>query len=115
MSTAFVSFFAAGRLATEGTPALVYDHAAHYAAEQAATGPGIPYNYSYYPPVFLLVCIALARLPYLLAFAAFQIGTLVPCLLVVRRILHERGWAVLVPLLAFCRCISPPAQAKTRS
>lgn len=101
VSTDFVSFFAAGRLATDGTPGLVYDHAAHYAAEQAATEPGVPYNYFYYPPVFLLVCIVLARLPYLAAFAAFQVGTLVPCLLVVRRILHERGWAVLVPLLAF--------------
>jgi hypothetical protein len=101
VSTDFVSFFAAGRLATDGTPALAYDHAAHYAAEQAATEPGVPYNYFYYPPVFLLVCVALARLPYLVAFAAFQMGTLVPCLLVVRRILHERGWAVLLPLLAF--------------
>jgi len=101
VSTDFVSFFAAGRLATDGTPALVYDHAAHYAAEQAATEPGVPYNYFYYPPVFLLVCVVLARLPYPVAFAAFQMGSLVPCLLVVRRILRERGWAVLVPLLAF--------------
>ncbi len=101
VSTDFVSFFAAGRLATEGTPALVYDHAAHYAAEQAATEPGVPYNYFYYPPVFLLLCIVFTPLPYLVAFLAFQIGTLVPCLLVVCRILHERGWAVLVPLLAF--------------
>ena len=101
LSTDFVSFFAGGRLASDGTAALVYDHTAHYAAEEAATEPGVPYNYFDYPPVFLLVCAALARLPYLAAFAAFQMGTLVPCLLVARRILRERGWAVLVPFLAF--------------
>ena len=101
VSTDFVSFYAAGRLADAGTPALVYDQGEHYAAEQAATEPGIAYNYFYYPPIFLLLCAVLARLPYLGAFVAFQIGTLVPSLLVVRRILHERGWAILVPLLAF--------------
>jgi alpha-1,2-mannosyltransferase len=101
VSTDFVSFYAAGRLADAGTPALVYDHAAHHAAEQAATEPGIAYNYFYYPPIFLLLCAVLARLPYLGAFVAFQAATLVPSLLVVRRILHERGWAILVPLLAF--------------
>ena len=79
VSTDFVSFYAAGRLADAGTPALVYDQAAHYAAEQAATEPGIAYNYFYYPPVFLLLCAVLARLPYLAAFVAFQAGTLVPC------------------------------------
>jgi alpha-1,2-mannosyltransferase len=101
VSTDFVSFYAAGKLAGGGTPAVVYDHAAHYAAEQAATEPGIAYNYFYYPPVFLLVCAAFARLPYLAAFVAFQIGSLVPCLLVVRRILRLHGWAVLLTLLAF--------------
>jgi alpha-1,2-mannosyltransferase len=103
-STDFVSFYAAGRLADAGTPALVYNQAAHHAAEQAATEPGIAYNYFYYPPIFLLLCAVLARLPYLWAFVAFQAATLVSSLLVVRRILHERGWAILVPLLAF-----PPA------
>ena len=31
--------------------------------QQAATEPGIGYNYFYYPPVFLLICGLLARLP----------------------------------------------------
>jgi alpha-1,2-mannosyltransferase len=101
VSTDFVSFYAAGRLAGGGTPALAYDHAAHYAAERAATEPGIAYNYFYYPPVFLLLCAAIGRLPYLAAFVAFQIGSLTPCLLVVHRILRARGWAILLPLLAF--------------
>lgn len=55
-SSDFVSFYAAGRLADAGTGWLAYDHAAHYAAEQQATEPGIGYNYFYYPPVFLLIC-----------------------------------------------------------
>lgn len=100
-STDFVSFYAAGRLADAGTPTLVYDQAAHYAAEQAATQPGILYNYFYYPPVFILVCALLARLPYLVAFVTFQVATLLPCLMVARCILRDRGWAGLVPLLAF--------------
>ena len=62
-STDFVSFYAAGSLADAGTPGLAYDRAAHYAAEERAAEPGIAYNFFYYPPVFLLVCAALARLP----------------------------------------------------
>jgi len=101
VSTDFVSFYAAGRLADEGTPALVYEPTAHHAAEQAATEPGIAYNFFYYPPVFILLCAIFARLPYLAAFMAFQAATLLPCLLVARRILSESGWASLLPLLAF--------------
>jgi hypothetical protein len=101
ISTDFVSFYAAGLLTDAGTPALVYDQAMHYAAEQAAREPGIAYNYFYYPPVFLLLCGALARLPYMVAFIGFQLATLVPCVLVGRRILAEKGWEALLPLLAF--------------
>jgi alpha-1,2-mannosyltransferase len=101
LSTDFVSFYAAGWLADSGTPWLVYQQAAHHAAEQAATQPGIVYNYFYYPPIFILLCAAIARLPYLTAFVVFQASTLVPCLLVARRILQETGWAILLPLLAF--------------
>ena len=100
-STDFVSFYAAGKLADAGTPALAYDRAAHYAAEERATAPGITYNFFYYPPVFLLLCAALARLPYLTAFVVFEATTLGLYLFVVRRILGERGGALLLPILAF--------------
>ena len=43
-STDFVSFYAAGKLALAGTPALAYDQVAHAAAEAAATAPGSPYQ-----------------------------------------------------------------------
>src|SRR5512142_133573 len=43
-TTDFVSFYAAGTLANEGTPALAYDAAAHLAAEERATAVGIKYQ-----------------------------------------------------------------------
>lgn len=100
-TTDFASFYAAGMLADAGTPQLAYDQAAHYAAEQLATEPGIPYVFFYYPPVYLLLCAVLARLPYLLAFVFFEAVTLVAWVLVGRRILAVQGWMALVPLLAF--------------
>lgn len=94
----FVSYYAAGLLANDGAAALVYDQAAHYAREQQATEIGIPYNFFYYPPVFLFVCAALARLPYLVAFCVFQASCLLSCLATVRRIV---GTVPLGTLLAF--------------
>jgi alpha-1,2-mannosyltransferase len=100
-STDFVSFYAAGSLADAGTPELAYDQAAHYDAEQRATQVGINYNFFYYPPTFLLLCAAIAHLPYMVAFLVFETGTLLFYLLVARQILDDRNSAILVPLLAF--------------
>ena len=100
-STDFVSFYAAGALADSGTSELAYNQAAHDAAEQRATAAGIEYRFFYYPPVFLLVCAALARLPYLAAFGVFEAATLAVCLIVMREILAERGWSAIIPVLAF--------------
>lgn len=100
-STDFVSFYAAGSLADGGTPQLAYDHHAHYDAEQRTVAPGITYNVFYYPPVFLLVCALLARLPYAAAYALFEGGTLALFLLVMRRILDLRDWAMWIPVVAF--------------
>jgi alpha-1,2-mannosyltransferase len=101
ISTDFVSFYAAGSLANAGSPALAYNKSAHYAAEERATQPGISYNFFYYPPVFLLVCTALARLPYLAAFVIFEAATLGLYIPVMRRILGEHQWTTLIPMLAF--------------
>ncbi len=100
-STDFVSFYAAGSLAASGTPELTYDQAAHDAAEQRATAAGIEYRFFYYPPVFLLLCAALARLPYLAAFLVFEAATLALCLTVMRAILADRDWSTIIPVLAF--------------
>ena len=100
-STDFVSFYAAGSLADAGRPELAYDQAAHQAVEERATAPGVEYRFFYYPPVFLLLCALLARLPYLVAFVVFEAATLAAYLIVMRRILDERSSASLVPVLAF--------------
>ena len=100
-STDFVSFYAAGSLADAGTPELVYDQAAHHAAEERAIAPGVEYRFFYYPPVFLMLCAPLARLPYLVAFSVFEAATLIFFLIVVRRVLDERSLTALVPILAF--------------
>jgi hypothetical protein len=100
-STDFVSFYAAGALADSGKPELAYDQAAHDAAEQRATAAGVEYRFFYYPPVFLLLCAALARLSYLAAFLVFEAATLALCLIVMRAILVERDWLAIIPVLAF--------------
>ena len=100
-STDFVSFYAAGALVDSGTPAFAYDQTAHDAAEQRATAVGIEYRFFFYPPVFLLLCAVLARLPYLSAFLVFEGATFALCLIVMRKILAERGWSVVIPVLAF--------------
>ncbi len=100
-SSDFVSFYAAGKLALAGTPALAYDQAAHYIAQQQARVEGAPYQFFFYPPVFLLLCSALATLPYFVAYALFQCATLSLFLLMMRRVLNEPGWAWLIPVLAF--------------
>ncbi len=100
-STDFVSFYAAGALADAGTPELAYDQTAHDAAEQRATAAGIEYRFFFYPPAFLLLCAAFARLPYLAAFLLFEAATLALCLIVMREILADRAWSAIIPVLAF--------------
>jgi alpha-1,2-mannosyltransferase len=92
----FVSFYAAGRLTDVGTPWLAYDHMTHHIIEQQATEIGIPYNPFYYPPIFLLLCGILAKLPYLFAVMVFQAATLIPLLLAVRLILRGVSPVLLV-------------------
>ncbi len=91
VTTDFASFYAAGKLAAEGTPALAYDQPSHLQAIRDATGPTVDHLYFYYPPVFLLVCVVLAHLPYLTAFYAFLAATFVPYLIVGRKVLGESG------------------------
>jgi alpha-1,2-mannosyltransferase len=100
-TTDFASFYAAGKLAIAGTPQLAYDQAAHFAMEQAVTAPGIEYQFFNYPPVYLILCAALAPLPYLAAFVVFIAVTLVPYLAVARRILDDRSTTALIVLLSF--------------
>jgi alpha-1,2-mannosyltransferase len=61
----FISFWTASQIALSGAPAQVYDVHAHWAAERALFD-GAPLNYTafFYPPVYLLICLPLALLPY---------------------------------------------------
>ena len=97
----FLSFYAAGRLALQGMPELAYDENAHWFAEQALGAADLPYNYFFYPPPFLLLCAALAVLPYWAALIAFEASTLAAYVLVACRIAAIGGWAWCVPALAF--------------
>jgi alpha-1,2-mannosyltransferase len=99
-STDFTSFYAAGVLVDTGHPELTYDQSAHYDAEQTATYAGIEYKYFYYPPPYLFICSAVAKLPYACAFIVFEAVSFALYLLVVRTILAERSWGVLIPFLA---------------
>src|SRR5207302_8005780 len=62
---------------------------------------GIEYQFFNYPPVFILLCATLARLPYLVAFVVFEGATLGLYLFVACRILGERSGTALVALCAF--------------
>jgi len=101
LSVDFLSFYAAGRLVLAGTPALVYDQAAHAAAELALSGNGGPYVFFLYPPVFLLPCALLALLPYPLAHAVFIAVTAGLFLATLRGAMGTCGRWWILPALAF--------------
>lgn len=72
IGTDFSSFYAAGSLALEGHAASIYDMAAHYAREQQIFGAATPYYGWLYPPIFLLLAVPLALLPYPVALIVWQ-------------------------------------------
>jgi alpha-1,2-mannosyltransferase len=99
-TTDFVSFYAAGHLALEGTPALAYDQTIHFLAEQRAVGfSGFRYLLFFYPPIFLVLCSAFAALPYLAAFAVWTGATLAAYVAALRGTL--RGATSILPFVAF--------------
>jgi hypothetical protein len=65
LGTDFVSFWNASKIALGGHPSEVYDMAIHHAAQTALFSHDVGYAAFFYPPVFLLVCLPLATLPYL--------------------------------------------------
>ena len=90
-STDFISFYAAGDLANLGLAPLVYNQDIHQSAVREIFGdPALPYYYFFYPPVFLLLCQGLARLPYLVSFGVWVTATTVLCYGAIRRILPDR-------------------------
>ena len=74
LGTDFISFWTASQIALSGAPASAYDVATHWAAQKALFGDGLNYTAFFYPPVFLLLCLPLALLP----FWARAIGNYLP-------------------------------------
>jgi hypothetical protein len=89
LGTDFSSFYAAGSLALEGHAAAAYDFTLHHAREQQVFGAATPYYAWLYPPLFFLIAAPLALLPYPLALAVWQFGTLILCLAVIGLILRS--------------------------
>jgi hypothetical protein len=99
-STDFISFYAAGDLAGRGMAPLAYNQDLHQSAVREIFGdPRLPYYYFFYPPIFLLLCQLLARLPYLAAFGVWVAGTTALSFAALRRIVPDRRhW---LPFLSF--------------
>ena len=96
----FISFWSASRLALDGPPGAAYDIAAHRAAQWRAFPASEPDYYAFfYPPTFLLLCLWLGLLPYLVAVSVWLAGSLALLTLSVRRVLPQR-WGTLA-FLAF--------------
>jgi len=102
LGTDFISFWTASRLALEGHPALAYDLPAHL-AEQYALFPSLAsrstYSAFFYPPTFLLLCLPLALLPYLVALSIWLVAGFSALFVCLRRLLPW-NWAIL-PIVAF--------------
>jgi alpha-1,2-mannosyltransferase len=90
LGTDFSSFYAAGSLVLDGRAGDVYDMALHYAREQQIFGAATPYYGWLYPPIFLLVAVPLALMPYPLALAIWQGGGFVFYLAVIAAILRRQ-------------------------
>jgi glycosyl transferase family 87 len=87
LGTDFAGFYAAGTLVLNGDVGAPYDLSRLHAGEQAIFGADAPlYSFSY-PPFFLLIAAALARLPYALALALWQGVSLALYLLALRAVL----------------------------
>ena len=99
--TDFTSFYAAGQLAASGTPQLAYNRAAHHNAERGLVGRDVGYNFFFYPPIFLMLCTALALLPPFVAFGLLEAVPLVIGLALARRILTRRYRDIFPCVLAF--------------
>jgi hypothetical protein len=77
----FIALWLAGRQALNGHTALLYDPGAFVRMQQAlvATLPLYFPNWSY-PPTYLLLLAPLGALPYLAAFLAYELATLLTCI-----------------------------------
>ncbi len=98
LGTDFVSFWTASELALQHRPAAAYDIAAHHAAQTAVFGrAAFRYTAFFYPPVFLLICLPLAMVPYLVALVAWLGLTGLALWRCLRAILPQASLALAIP------------------
>jgi glycosyl transferase family 87 len=87
----FVAVWAAGKLASTGHPAAVYNWDIHKLVEQTAVGhPFTGYFGFHYPPTFLFVAVALSMLSYATAYTIWALGTFPAYLIAIRSIVGDR-------------------------
>jgi alpha-1,2-mannosyltransferase len=94
----FISFYAAGSLARAGQPGAAYDDQSLFAAESAIAGTSIHDLRWPYPPGLLPAVAALARLPYLSAFAVWLGTALATLAFVLWRLSGSIALALFLPL-----------------
>jgi alpha-1,2-mannosyltransferase len=83
LGTDFSNVYAAGTYVLEGRPDVPFDPPRQYAREQEIFGKATPFYGWHYPPYFLFVAGALAKMPYGLALAVWQASTLFLYLLMI--------------------------------
>ncbi len=93
----FISFWTASQLALAGDVTNVYNPAAHFAAQKALNpevGGAFGYAAFFYPPVFLLLCLPLALLPYVVSWVVWVTAGYAAVFACLRRVLPQR-WAIM--------------------
>jgi len=87
----FIAVWAAGKLASAGHAASVYDWSVHKLVEQTAVGHLFAGYFGFhYPPTFLLVAVALSMLSYGTAYTVWALGTFPAYLIAIRSIVGDR-------------------------
>jgi Glycosyltransferase family 87 len=87
----FVAVWAAGKLASTGHPAAVYNWDIHKLVEQTAVGHQFTGYFGFhYPPTFLFVAVALSMLSYGTAYTVWALGTFPAYLIAIRGIVGNR-------------------------
>lgn len=95
LSGDFLAFWSAGQLFAAGHPAAAYDPQILHALQVQDSGQASANYYPWdYPPLFLLVALLLAQLPYAVAFISWAVGTLVGYSACVRTLFRDRDAAI---------------------
>ncbi len=95
----FDPFWSGARLALQGHPVLAYDMPAIRAVEASAAQTSGGLFYYLYPPVWMLLCLPFAALPYILALPAFLAAGYIAFVFSLRALV-PRGWPLL-PVIVF--------------